>query len=395
MGKHLNLSQRIIIESNLNENISLRKIGTMLGKPHTTVSREILTRRVLVRGNHFNNFNTKCDKTDKAPFVCNGCPNRNKCRKNRYFYYAEDANNDYRKTLVESRQGIDFENDEFRKMDKIIKEEVDKGHSFYMIIEDHPEFDIVERTLYYYQEKGYLSCKNIDLPRLVRYRKRKRNVPKNKSERKENACRINRTFQDFTRYKEANKITYYVEMDTVEGIKGHSVLLTLNFVPFNFMIAYKLESQTISEVTDTINKLKKLLGYELFHKIFPVILTDNGKEFKRPDLIEDNGSDVVKTKVFYCDSRRSDQKGSIEVTHEYIRRYIEQGTDLDKYSDDDILLMMNHINNTKREKLKGKTPYELMEEKIGKENIKKLGFYFIPPKDIILKPNLFKKDNNK
>ena len=30
-----------------------------------------------------------------------------------------------------------------------------------------------------------------------------------------------------------------------------------------------------------------------------------------------------------------------------------------------------------------------------KENIKKLGFYFIPPKDIILKPNLFKKDNNK
>lgn len=395
MGKHLNLSQRIIIESNLNENISLRKIGTMLGKPHTTVSREILTRRVLVRGNHFNNFNTKCDKTDKAPFVCNGCPNRNKCRKNRYFYYAEDANNDYRKTLVESRQGIDFENDEFRKMDKIIKEEVDKGHSFYMIIEDHPEFDIVERTLYYYQEKGYLSCKNIDLPRLVRYRKRKRNVPKNKTERKENACRINRTFQDFTSYKEANKITYYVEMDTVEGIKGHSILLTLNFVPFNFMISYKLESQTISEVTDKINKLKKILGYELFHKIFPVILTDNGKEFKRPDLIEDNGSDVVKTKVFYCDSRRSDQKGSIEVTHEYIRRYIEQGTDLDKYSDDDILLMMNHINNTKREKLKGKTPYELMEEKIGKENIKKLGFYFIPPKDIILKPNLFKKDNNK
>ena len=33
MGKHLNLSQRIIIESNLNENISLRKIGIMLGKP--------------------------------------------------------------------------------------------------------------------------------------------------------------------------------------------------------------------------------------------------------------------------------------------------------------------------------------------------------------------------
>ena len=395
MGKHLNLSQRILIESSLNENTSLRKIGKMLGKPHTTISREVLARRVLVKGNRFNNFNTKCTKTDEAPFVCNACPLKNKCRKNRYFYYAEDAHNDYRKTLVESREGIDFENDEFRKMDKIIKEEVDKGHSFYMIVLDHPEFNITERTLYYYQEKGYLSCKNIDLPRIVRYRKRKRNVPKNKSDRKENECRINRTYQDFIRYKEANKLTYYVEMDTVEGIKGHSVLLTLNFVPFNFMIAYKLKSQTISEVTDRINKLKELLGYELFHRIFPVILTDNGKEFKRPDLIEDNGPDVVKTKVFYCDSRRSDQKGSIEVIHEYIRRFIEKGNDLDKYSDEDILIMMNHINNTKRKKLKGKTPFELMEEKIGKENIKKLGFYFIPSKDIILKPSLFKQNNNK
>ena len=395
MGRHLNLSQRITIESNLNEDNSLRKIGEIIGKPHTTISREILSRRILIKGNHFNNFNVKCDKTEKAPFVCNGCPNKNKCRKNRYFYYAEDANNDYHKILVESRQGIDFENDEFRKMDKIIKEEIDKGHSFYMIVSDHPEFNITERTLYYYQEKGYLSCKNIDLPRIVRYRKRKRNVSKNKSDRKEDSCRINRTYQDFIKYKESYKITYYVEMDTVEGIKGRSVLLTLNFIPFNFMLAYKLKAQTISEVTDKINCLKKLLGYELFHKIFPVILTDNGKEFKRPDLIEDNGPDVVKTKVFFCDSRRSDQKGSIEVTHEYIRRFIEQGTDLDKYSDEDILLMMNHINNTKREKLNGNTPFNLMEEKIGKENIKKLGFYSITPKDIILKPSLFKKDNNK
>ena len=99
--------------------------------------------------------------------------------------------------------------------------------------------------------------------------------------------------------------------------------------------------------------------------------------------------------MFYCDFKRSDQKGSIEVTHEYIRRFIPQGTDLDKYSDDDISLMINHINNTKREKLNGKTPFELMEEKIGKENMKKLGFYFIQPKDIILKPSLFKQNNNK
>ena len=87
-------------------------------------------------------------------------------------------------------------------------------------------------------------------------------------------------------------------MDTVEGIKGNSLLLTLCILPFNFLLAYKLNEQTISEVTDKINNLKNILGYELFHKMFPIILTDNCKEFKRPDLIEYNGEDVVKTKVF-------------------------------------------------------------------------------------------------
>ena len=395
MGKHLNLSQRIIIESKLNENVSLRKIGEMVGKPHTTISREILSRRVLSKGNRFNNFNTSCKNTDTAPFVCNGCPNKRNCKKNKYFYYAKDANDDYRKILIESRQGIDFENTEFRNMDKIIKEEVDKGHSFYMIVLDHPEFGITERSLYYYQEKGYLSTKNIDLPRIVRYKKRKRKVSKNKSERKEQLCRINRTYQDFLKYIEDNNITSYVEMDTVEGIKGHSALLTLNYIPFNFMMAYKVNEQTISEVTDKINKIKNIIGLETFHKIFSTILTDNGKEFKRPDLIEDNGPDIVRSKVFYCDSRRSDQKASIEVTHEYIRRFIEKGTDIDNYSDEDILLMMNHINNTRREKLNGKSPYEMMVNKFGIEVIKKLGFYFIASNDIILKPNLFKSNNNK
>lgn len=278
-------------------------------------------------------------------------------------------------------------------MDKIITEEINKGHSFYMIVTDHPEFNITERTLYNYQENGYLTCKNIDLPRLVRYKKRNRKVSKNKSERKEDSCRNNRTYQDFLKYKEENNITHYVEMDTVEGIKNHSLLLTLNFVPYNFMIAIKLESQTITEVTEKINEIKKTIGYEMFHKLFPVILTDNGKEFKRPDLIEDNGPDVVKTKVFYCDSRRSDQKGSCEVTHEYIRRYIEQGTDFDKYTNKEISLMMNHINNTKRKKLNGESPFNLMIKKYGIDVINKLGFYYIDPKDIILKPSLFKNND--
>lgn len=42
--------------------------------------------------------------------------------------------------------------------------------------------------------------------------------------------------------------------------------------------------------------------------------------------------------------------------------------------------MMNHINNTKREKLNDDTPYNLMKEKIGEENIKRPRFLFYPRK---------------
>ena len=46
-------------------------------------------------------------------------------------------------------------------------------------------------------------------------------------------------------------------MDTVERVKSHSLLLTLCILPYNFLLAYKIEEQTISEVIEKINRLKK------------------------------------------------------------------------------------------------------------------------------------------
>ena len=68
----------------------------------------------------------------------------------------------------------------------------------------------------------------------------------------------------------------------------------------------------------------------------------------------------------------------------YIRRIIEQGINFNNYTNEEIMLMMNHINNTKREKLNSITPFKLMSEKNKTENIKKLEFYYTSPQDIIL-----------
>lgn len=88
MRKHLKLNQRILIEDKSTNNYSLRKIGDFINKPHTTISREILSRRILVKGNTFNSLNMKCEITEKASYICNGCPIKNKCIKYKYFYIS-------------------------------------------------------------------------------------------------------------------------------------------------------------------------------------------------------------------------------------------------------------------------------------------------------------------
>lgn len=392
--KHLKLSERIKIESALNNNQSFRNISTDIHKGVSTISREVENRRYKEKGNYFNGIPKKCLKIEKAPFVCNGCPNAKKCKSNKFFYSAEYAQQEYEKILKESREGIDQTTAEFKELNKIVKKDIDNGHSFALIINNHPELKVCERTLYNYQEQGYLEIKNIDLPRKVRYKKRKRNSESNLSKRKkENQCRIGRTYQDFLIYIKENGILYYTEMDTVEGIigTGQNCLLTLYLKQSEFLFIFKISEQNITCVNNKINEIKKTIGNEMFHKIFSIILTDNGSEFKRPQEIENNGEHVIDSKVFYCDAQRSDQKSQIELSHQYIRRYIPKGTSMNNYTDQNILDMMNQINNTSRKSLDWKSPYEVATEMFGEEAFNKLGIYKIDSKDVILNQKLFKQ----
>lgn len=184
-------------------------------------------------------------------------------------------------------------------------------------------------------------------------------------------------------------------MDTVEGIKGDSLLLTLLWRQANFMLAFKIKNKETESVSKVFNYLKELLGYEKFHMLFPIILTDNGVEFSKPDVIEFNGYHVYKTKLFYCDPGASGQKGKIENNHEYIRRYIPKKTSFDDYTQDEINLMLNHINSVKRDSLQGNNPYTLMKEFLPQEIIDLFDIEEIDQKDIILKDTLFNKKKKK
>ncbi len=390
--KHLDLSKRIQIESSLNDNKNFVQIAKLVNKSRKTISDEIKRHRILEKCNRYGmtkGYDVSCPKTKKAPYVCNGCTSRKGCRKDRYIYYAADAQNAYKDNLSKSRQGIDLTSEEFHKMNNIISDEIKKGHSFNMIIANHKdEFTVGKRTLYNYIEKGYLDIINLDLPMKVRYKKRKKSeVRKNKDTKH----RLGRTYLDFQKEITLKHYFNIVLMDTVEGVKGESVLLTLLFTYDNFMLAFKLEDKTTKSVIKAFDNLKDILGYDGFYELFPIILTDNGSEFSAPDIIEYNGPNIPKSKVYYCDPRQSGQKGSLENNHRFIRRYIPKGFSFDNYSQEDINLMINQINSIPREILLNNTPFEIRFQLTKEKVLKKLNLRKVNKTEVIIHDGIFKE----
>ena len=148
---------------------------------------------------------------------------------------------------------------------------------------------------------------------------------------------------------------------------------------------------TATSVKRVFDYLEGGLGTECFRRLFGIILTDNGGEFKKVDQLELNDDYEYRTRIFYCDPMASWQKPHIEKNHEYIRYVIPQGVSFNAYTEEDMTLLMNHINSTRRTSLKGKAPYELVSE--DDEDMqalwKLLKMDLIPPDEVHLKPDLF------
>jgi len=210
-------------------------------------------------------------------------------------------------------------------------------------------------------------------------------------------CRENRTYKDFLNYINNNPDTSIVEMDTVEGKKGGKVLLTIHFVNCSFQLAILRNHNDAQSVIDYFNHLEEIVTLETFIKLFPLLLTDNGSEFTNPEAIEfsnqvdDKNQKIKRTNIFYCDAERSDQKGSCENNHELIRRILPQGSSFDDLTQDDINLMMSHINSYKRKKLNDCSPIQLFSLLYGSNVIEQLEITEIEPNSINLTPTLLKK----
>lgn len=331
-----------------------------------------------------------CMIKNKPPYVCNGCRKEAKCTLLKRWYDPADAEIMAEKSISEARVGILSNEKDLKRINSIVSKYVRQGQSVHAIYQDHAdELMCCEKTIYNYIDGSLLDVRNIDLPRKVRYRARSHE----KTFKVDRGCRIGRTFDDYQKLMADDPDYLVVEMDSVIGTVGGKCLLTIHFVSCSFMIAFLRDANTSQSVIDIFDGLYRLLGSDLFHRLFPVILTDNGSEFSNPKAIEHGPEKkgLLRTRIFYCDAGKPYQKGSIEVNHELIRRILPKGSSFDDLTQKDIDLMMSHINSYKRKKLNHRTPYEVFSFLYGEGIAERLGVVPVAPENVILKPRLLKK----
>lgn len=417
MSKHLSLDERMNIEKYLTQNKSFKEIGRLVNKNCTTISREIKNHYVVKNtgcvGRKFNNCiyratcpnrgtlctlgncsefkEEKCPLLNKPPYVCNGCKNKTHCTLTKHFYDSIYSYNEYSDILSEVRKGVLIDQSEIDYLNEILVPLIkDKGQSIHQaVVNNKNKIMCSEKTIYKLIDLGLLKVKNIDLPRKVRFRNRKKKTTVYKVDKH---CLEGRRYEDFLAYMKQHPDTPVVQMDSVEGKKGGKVLLTLHFVNCSLMLAFIRDHNDAQSVIDIFNELQKVLGIDKFKELFIVILTDNGSEFSNPTEIEfDTNTKEKRTQIFYCHPSSPHEKGSCEVNHELIRRIVPTGTSFDNLSQDDINLMMSHINSYTRKKLNDKSPYDIFSTIYGYDTLNKIGIKKINPNDVNLTTKLLKK----
>ena len=116
-----------------------------------------------------------------------------------------------------------------------------------------------------------------------------------------------RTYTDF---EYAMKVKYtedeVVEMDTVKGVREQGKrLLTMIFRKNNVMLLFLMPDGKAESVKRVFDYLEAGLRIDVFRRLFPVILTDNGSEFKKVDELEltpdEDGFLIYRTSLYYCD----------------------------------------------------------------------------------------------
>ena len=427
--KHLGIDDRRFIEASLTGGASFAFMSRRLGVAETTVSREVQRNMVgesLARYGSSTCDNEwrceasglcdpscegkcrecgkvncarvcpaysprQCPRIERKPYVCNGCAavhHGADCGFARRFYDSARAQAKAESRLSNARSGIDLTADELEAMVEVVRPLLAKGQSLEHIWATHPgEFPVTSRTFYTYIEDGILEIRNIDLPKKVRYKKRRK---KKRAETSSNPAYDGRRHEDFQKLPEEARARA-VEMDCVEGRQSDKkAILTLLFRHCNFQAMALLERHTRACVQEELDRIERAIGLEAFREHLGVILTDHGHEFNNFVDLEKSctAEGERRCTIYYCDAMRSDQKGGCERNHVLMRSVVPKGRSVDGLDGEAVALMCSHVNSYARPVLGNRAPIDILAEEMPPGFFGAIGASKVEPDDIVLKPSL-------
>ena len=420
---HLTLAERQMIETGISHGSTKAAIAKTLGKDKSTIGKEIKLHRVksfsisypldcslFPKCKDKNTFlcnlqcpsyiQFTCKRRDRSPGACNGCEKYSRCHYDKYRYSASQADSEYRDSLVSTRLGINATLSQIKELGLLIKPLLAQGQSVYAILQNHPEINLTEKTLYHYIEEGVFQNAGVSITCMDLKRQVRRKLAKKKSieysPRKDRSYLKGRTHKEYTEFKEMNPDASVVEMDTVynDGSNG-PFLQTFKFMKYDFLFCIYHHQKTSQTMLEGILLLESILGEQIFNEEVMVLKTDRGSEFILAEQAEIRKDGTRRTRLFYCDPMASWQKGSLENIHILIRDICPKETDLYALgldSQEKANRISSHINSYSRKKLNNKTSFSVLKF-FNKEMADKLidqGLTEIPPDQVILKPYLLK-----
>lgn len=308
---HLSLEERERLFGLLKQGKSLRFIGKLLGRNHTTLTRELKRNR----------------KYGRAYIPCR-------------------AQARYERVTVRQRKKGPLKSPQVYLY---VREHLRTGWSPEMIAgrisREIERESITPETIYQYIDKTLRRRRQFTkyLPQAHTRRRKQtgRSVQK--------ALRIPYARSIDTRPEKINnrQIIGHWETDLMEGNRstGQALSVTIERTS-RYVTIQKVDNKTAKKKNQSIHISLKPFP----RRMIKSVTIDNGSE--------NTGCDTWKLSVYRCNPYHSWEKGSVENIIGRIRRYIPKGTDLEPYTDQDITQLENKMNNTPRKCLNYLTPKE-------------------------------------
>lgn len=329
--KHLNRTKRIQLESLLRVKTPYKEIAAILGVHLSTIYREV------DRGKYEHlNGNTWLYETR---------------------YSCDIAEEKYQQNLRDKGRDLKIGNDyKFARYveKRIIKDKLSPLAVLGEIKRKGLIFDtqICVNTLYSYIEKEVFTHLNINhLPMKGKVKKRKRNIV---------VKRLSKGTSIEKRPVEINERSTFGhwEMDCVCG-SSKATLLVLTERLTRKEIIIPMKNQKCESVIHALNILEHQYG-KTFKQIFKTITVDNGREFSDYEKLEKSKYGKSKrTLLYFCHPYCSSERGTNERINREIRRLIPKGTDLSKYTREQIQHVEDWVNDYPRQVLGFATSREL------------------------------------